>query len=117
MANKRGTMRPDDLFTPEETALIQRLRQAPQPQLNPQAFQAMKQKILQELDAPSGPVPRSAPRSIPVRYMLLVGGIIVVLLIVASLMAASHQKPTTASTSTPLSFTATAAPEPSATSP
>ncbi len=106
----------DDLFTPEETAVIQRLRHAPQPELKPQVFNAIQQRLLQELDALPGRQPPSQPRSMPAAPIVLaIGVVVVVIIIVVSVLIASQQKPSGTLTLTPPpGFTATAAPEPSA---
>jgi hypothetical protein len=83
----------DDLFTPEELALIRRLRSAPQPQLRPQAFQAIQQRILQATELPSGSGrPIQAGRTILLRLLFVIGLLVVVIVIVASVLAASRQK-------------------------
>jgi hypothetical protein len=87
-------MMPDDVFTPEEAAVVQRLRNAPQPQIRPQAFQVIQQRLLQELDAPSEPIPNSQPRSMPITPILLGIGVVVVLLIVVSLALTLQRNPT-----------------------
>jgi hypothetical protein len=48
----------DDPFTPDEQELIERLRAAPRPRLRPAARDAIRQQIIQELHAPTGPVQR-----------------------------------------------------------
>jgi hypothetical protein len=105
----------DDLFTPEETAVIQRLRHAPPPELKPQAFRAIQQRLLQELDALSGRQPPSQPRSMPAAPIVLaIGVVVVVIIIVVSVLVASQQKPSGTLTLTPPpGFTATPAPAPS----
>lgn len=104
-------MMPDDLFTPEETAVIQRLRNAPQPRLKPQAFGAIYQRLVQELALPSEPVAQTPPRAIPVmRVMAAIGVVVIVVIIAASLLTAQRRKPPTIPTNTSAAATATSAP-------
>jgi hypothetical protein len=48
-----------DRFTPEEQALIDRLRHAPQPRLSPPAAQAIRQKMLAEFAQSTMPAPQA----------------------------------------------------------
>jgi hypothetical protein len=47
-----------DQFTPEEQALIDRLRDAPQPRLSARTMEAIRQKMLVELENPAPPTPQ-----------------------------------------------------------
>jgi hypothetical protein len=84
----------DEQFTPEELAVIERLRKAPQPQLKPQAVQAIQQLILQELKTP--PVaPRPIRPAIPAP--LLIGSamiLVAIAILVVVALVISQRKPT-----------------------
>lgn len=45
----------NDTFTPEEQAIIERLKNAPQPTLKPKAFDAIQAKLFLEMETPSLP--------------------------------------------------------------
>ena len=107
-------MMPDDMFTPEEAALIQRLREASQPELKPLAFESIRQKVLRELDTPPHTIPRHTPRSYWVVLVLAEGVLILVLLIVMMFLLVQRQKDLGTPSITPsATFTATAVPDPS----
>lgn len=103
----------DDLFTPEELALIRRLRSAPQPQLRPQAFQAIQQRILQTTELPSGSGrPVQASRTIPMHLLLVIGLLVAVIMIVVSVLVASQEnRPGDVPGTSPLTLTPATPPE------
>jgi hypothetical protein len=72
----------NDQFTPQEQALIQRLQNAPDPQLSPHVIDAIQQRVMSAVDVPVAHHPRHAlPRTIPV-YAALAAAAIVIILIV-----------------------------------
>lgn len=76
-------------FTPEEQTLIDRLHNAPQPQLTAQKFQAIQQMLMQELDMPSRPVQRTRP---PISKGIVITIVVAVLLLVILAVISSRQQ-------------------------
>src|SRR4051794_12191367 len=107
---------PDDPFTPEELALIDRLRNAPQPELKPQAVDTIRRLIFQELDKP--PVPRHPIRPVKPTSLLIGAAVtlaIVILVIYAFII--SRQKPIDVTPGTTIGPTVTATSVPISTVP
>ncbi|MBC8098699.1 MAG: hypothetical protein H7Y11_04610 [Armatimonadetes bacterium] len=98
----------DSEFTPQEQALINRLANAPQPKLSPDAFAAIQVRLLAALDTPP-PSPLNA--AVP-----LLTAVIVVVSVVAGVVFFSNRPPEIVPTATPApTLTATPTAQPSAT--
>ncbi|MEZ4670783.1 MAG: hypothetical protein R3E39_23000 [Anaerolineae bacterium] len=106
-----------DQFTPQEQFLVERLRRAPQPELNPSAFEAIRLRVLDAVDTPPIPAPRPA---LPVTTIVVAASVVV---IVAALFVVFTQRntptteiptPSAAPTAT-LTLSPTASPTPTIT--
>jgi hypothetical protein len=90
-----------DQFTPEERGLIERLQNAPQPNLNPDRFEAIRAQILNAMDVPPlSPAPRPGfTPSVPLIGAAVV--IIVVVVIVSVILKPQSAIPTPSLTAPP----------------
>lgn len=80
-----------DQFTPQEQFLIERLRRAPQPELNQAVFEAIRLRVLDALDAPPAPAPQPAlPAPI-----IIIAVVIVVIAAIFIAVVASQQNAST----------------------
>jgi hypothetical protein len=85
-----------DSFTPEERALIERLSNAPQPEMKADAFEAIRARMLDAMDTPYPapdiqPVPRTFPASVP--FML--GAVAIVVIAFVAVFIAISNRPST----------------------
>ena len=109
----------DDSFTPEERALIERLSNAPQPDLTPDAFEAIRAQMLDAVDSPPSGTPLPGPKP-PVNIFVAAGAVALVSIVVVAVAITSLQRPnetplaapsaTIAPTATPILPTATPIP-------
>ncbi|MBZ0275759.1 MAG: hypothetical protein K8I60_06425 [Anaerolineae bacterium] len=82
-----------DQFTPEEQAIIQRLQNAPQSYLRPAAYDAIRARMIEALDAPPPTIP-TAPSPFPITVILLgVLGILAVIIVVVIAAANPGEPP------------------------
>lgn len=88
-------------FTPEELALIERLRQAPQPALRPARRDALRQQVLMELEAvTAAPAPSAATPALPKFLLPAVISVVVILAIIGLVIVNSGDSESTTSTPT-----------------
>lgn len=81
-------------FTPEEQNLITRLQNAPSTELRPDAFEAIRLKMLDAMNLPPAPAPAPTP-TIPPVYLVGVAVLIGVVLIAGIVIGISLNQPTT----------------------
>lgn len=82
----------DDQFSPTEQALIRRLQDAPQRQLSPRTFDAIRQKVLHELDHPA-PFTSQGNNSalLSVRFVLALAAASTLIVVIGFLLRYSSQ--------------------------
>lgn len=86
-----------DQLTPQEQNLIARLQNAPQPELRPEAFEAIRAQMLDAMNLPPAPAP-TPPVSLPT----IVGALVVVIVIVGIVViGGAGQQASTTSTPAP----------------
>lgn len=70
-------------FTPQEQFFIERLRRAPQPELNQAVFEAIRVRVLDAVDAPPVPTPQPAlpPTTMIIAIMVAVVAVIIALIV------------------------------------
>ncbi len=84
-----------DQFTPEERSLIERLQNAPQPTLNPDRFEAIRAQMLNAMDMPPAPTPRTGfTPSMPVIAAVVVVIVVIVVVIVSGIFTPQSSEPT-----------------------
>lgn len=102
-----------DQFDPQERALIERLQNAPQSELSPASFDAIRARLLDAVDKPPLPAPRPPVRFTPVVVVAAVVGLMLVVTVVLAALGvftpAPASTPTVAPTDQP-ALTATSAP-------
>lgn len=82
----------DDQFTPTEQALIRRLQAAPQRHLSPRTLDAIRQKILVELDHPASFTPqRTNSTLLSVRFVLALAAAVTLIAVIGLLLRYSSQ--------------------------
>jgi len=77
----------DEQFTPDEQTLIERLVNAPQPNLKPAAFDAIRQQVFDAFDAPpASPSLPSSPTSfsgiVPIVIVVIVAVVVVAIILI-----------------------------------
>lgn len=93
-------------FTSQEQSLIQRLQNAPQPSLSQSSLDVMRLRILNAMDAPPLPAPRSLP--ILTTPVITAGVVIIVIVVIIILNAAGVFTPKSTPEPTLVPATATA---------
>jgi hypothetical protein len=101
----------DEPFTLDEQALIQRLRSAPQRPLKPQIREAIRERVIQEMDRVTVRAPRTRPGwRIPTlaAIAIVIISIVIVITVIILLSSSPHESPRISGTAT--ATTATAVP-------
>ena len=79
-----------EAFSPQEQALIERLQNAPQSALSVERFDAIRAQMLQAMDAPPAPTPRTGiTLSTPV---IAVAAVVIVMIIIVIVVTMVHCK-------------------------
>jgi hypothetical protein len=87
----------DNQFTPDEQKLIERLSAAPRPRIRPPARAAIRERIIQELRAPTAPVKRPFDNLLHLtpRLAAALAAVIAISLLVLALVQVANQPATT----------------------